>query len=54
MKFALPVLSIFTASAAMAHEGAHLHPHETNGAMLALFLIPIVAVAGYALGRVHK
>lgn len=54
MKCILPVFFALAATAAGAHEGAHLHPHESNGWALGIFLLGLGLAAGYLLGKVHK
>jgi p-aminobenzoyl-glutamate transporter AbgT len=54
MKVALPVLTLFTATAAQAHEGGHLHPHEANSWFVSAMLFVVCLAAGYLIGRVHR
>lgn len=54
MKFVLPVLTLFTATAAQAHEGGHIHPHEANGWVVAALLMALGLAGGYLIGRSHK
>ncbi len=54
MKYALPLLTILVATAAQAHEGGHLHPHEANSWFAGALLVALGLVGGYLVGRVHK
>jgi hypothetical protein len=47
MKYALPLLLL--ASPALAHDGAHMHPHGGEGWVLAMTLALVVAGLTYLL-----
>ena len=54
MKYVLPVLGIALATAAQAHEGGHLHPHESNGWLAIALLLGLGAVGGFLVGWIHR
>ena len=47
MKYALPLALL--ASPAIAHPGAHLHPHSVEGWVVGLGLLAIVAASAIAI-----
>ncbi|WP_168222946.1 hypothetical protein [Oceanicola sp. D3] len=46
MKYAITLLA--TASPALAHSGAHLHPHEANSALPLMAALAVIVAAGFA------
>ena len=49
MKYSIPLL--FLATAATAHDGAHVHPHGGEGWILGLCLALGGAALGFAMAR---
>ncbi len=47
MKYALPLMILSTP--ALAHGGAHMHPHGSEGWIVGLALVVLVGVATFAL-----
>ena len=52
---ALAILApLLAAAPALAHDGAHLHPHGIDAAWLFLALPVVGAIVGYAVARARK
>ena len=54
MKYLLPGLALILATAAQAHEGGHLHPHEANGWFAGALLLAAGLAGCYLIGRVRR
>lgn len=54
MKYALPLFSLIAATAAQAHDGGHLHPHEANGWVVGVLLLALATAGVYLIGRGHE
>ncbi|MBY6048218.1 hypothetical protein KUV47_01545 [Vannielia litorea] len=46
MKYIAALLA--TATPALAHSGAHLHPHEANSALPLMAALAVIVAAGFA------
>ena len=54
MRFSVLAFFLLSATAAQAHEGGHMHPHETNSWLVSTLLFLACLAGGYLIARVHR
>ena len=54
MKYALSLTVLAAPSLALAHNGAHMHPHGSEGWLVGLAMISLATVMGVAKARKAK